>query len=227
MVQLQTLCNELYEAMMRYRSEIKLLHSSKKKWALYKSFEKKIVKLVNKHGITIINIVYDDNLFTKTVIFDDINEGENKNVIIEIGFFLGHYNLKENIVSFIEILPTVKKIKYVIKLIDSTPAKWTKYMAMEPEIQKLAEDEDIIRENVFYYSKDNSLSLVATYPNELARANIENKITLCMKRNGLERKIIEAIEIKDYSDDIIDLPLYNANKLIDKAEQSLDKLSHM
>ena len=72
-----------------------------------------------------------------------------------------------------------------------------------------------------------TLSLVATYPNELARTNIENKITLCMKRNGLERKIIEAIEIKDYRDDIIDLPLYNANKLMDQAEQSLDKLSKM
>ena len=156
-----------------------------------------------------------------------INKDENKNVIIEIGYFLGHHNLKEKIISLIEILPTVKKIKYVIQLVDSTPTKWTKYMAMEPEIQKLAEDGDITRENVFYYSKDNSLSLVATYPNELARANLENKITLCMQRNGLEREIIEAIEFTDYSEDIIYLPLYNANKLIDKAEQSLEKLSNM
>ena len=144
---------------MRYRAEIQLLHPSKKKWTLYKSFEKKIVNLVNKHGITIINIFYDDEIFLKTIIFDDINKDENKNVIFEIGYFLGHHNLKEKIISLIEILPTVKKIKYVIQLVDSTPTKWTKYMAMEPEIQKLAEDGDITRENVFYYSKDNSLSL--------------------------------------------------------------------
>ena len=98
---------------------------------------------------------------------------------------------------------------------------------MDAKIQKFAEDEDILRENVIYNSKNKTLSLVAIYPNELARANIENKITLYLKRFGLEREIIEAIEFKDYSDDIVDLPLYNANKLMDQAEQSLDKLSHM
>ena len=212
---------------MRYRAEIQLFHTSKKKWALYKSFEKKIINLVKKHGITIINIIYDDELFIKTIIFDDINEGEDKNVIIELGYFLGCQNLKENIISLIEILPTVKKIKYVIKLIDSTSTKWAKYINLDPKIQKFAEDEDIVRQNVIYNSKDKTVSLVATYPNELARANFENNITLFLKRFELEREIIEAIEFKDYSDDIIDLTFYNVNKLIDKAEQSLEKLSHM
>ena len=213
--------------MKRYRAEIQLFHASNKKWVLYKSFEKKIINLVKKHGITIINIVYDDELFIKTIIFDDINEGEDKNVIIELGYFIGCQNLKENIIDLIEILPTVKKIKYVVKLIDSTPTKWAKFIALEPNIQKFAKDEDILRENVIYNSKDKTLSLVATYPNELARSNMENKITLLLKKFGLEREIIKAIEFKDYSDDIIDLPLYNANKLMDQAEKSLDKLSHM
>ena len=87
--------------------------------------------------------------------------------------------------------------------------------------------ENVIRDDVKYNDKNRTLSLVASYPNELARAKIGNKITLLMKRFGLEREIIEATESKDYSDDIIDLPLYNANKLMDKAEQSLDKLSNM
>ena len=56
---------------------------------------------------------------------------------------------------------------------------------------------------------------------------MENKITLCLKGFGLERDYIEAIVFRDYSDEIIDLPLFSANKLIDQAEQSLDKLSHM
>ena len=213
--------------MKRYRAEIQLFHASKKKWVLYKSFEKKIINLVKKHGITIINIVYDDELFIKTIIFDDINEGEDKNVIIELGYFIGCQNLKENIIDLIEILPTVKKIKYVVKLIDSTPTKWAKFIALEPNIQKFAKDEDILRENVIYNSKDKTLSLVATYPNELARSNMENKITLLLKKFGLEREIIKAIEFKDYSDDIIDLQLYKANKLMDLADESLHKLSKM
>ena len=213
--------------MKRYKTIVQLINPTKKKWVLFKSIERKIVNLVKTHGVTIIKTVNDDELFIKTIIFDDINEGEDKNVIIELGYFIGCQNLKENIINFIEIIPTLKKIKYVIKLIDSTPTKWAKYIALEPKIQKFAEDEDILRENVIYNSKDKTLSLVATYPNELARANIENKITLLLKKFGLEREIIEAIEFKDYSDDIIDLPLYNANKLMDQAEQSLDKLSHM
>ena len=48
-----------------------------------------------------------------------------------------------------------------------------------------------------------------------------------MNKKGLDQKIVEAIEFKDYNDDIIDLPYYNANKLINQAELSLDKLSHM
>jgi len=93
--------------------------------------------------------------------------------------------------------------------------------------KKHAEEEKVIREDVKYDNKNQTLSVVASYPNELARTKMENKITLCLKGFGLERHYIEAIEFRDYSDEIIDLPLFSANKLIDQAEQSLDKLSHM
>ena len=150
-----------------------------------------------------------------------------KNVIIELGYFLGHYNLKENIASLIEILPTVKKIKYVIKLVDSTPAKWAKFVASEPDFQKFAEEENIVRENVVYNHEDYRLSVQVEYPDNKSRENLNCKVTTYMNKNGLDHKIVEAIEFKDYSDDIIDLPFYNANKLINQAEQSLDKLSNL
>ena len=214
--------------MIRYRHEVQLLNPTKKKWSLFKSIDRKNVNLVKKHGITTIKILYKDDLFIKTVIFEDINDGNNQNVILfKVGTLLGKHNIGLNINSMLEVVPTVKKIKYIIKLINSTPDKWAKYIALEPKIQKFAEDENIVIKNVIYNHKDKTLSLVEIYPNELARAKIGNKITLLMKRFGLERKIIEAIEIKDFSDDIIDLPLYNANKLMDKAEESLEKLSNM
>ena len=63
---------------MRYRTDIQLLAPTKKKWALYKSIDKKIVNLLKKHGVTLIKTVYDDELFIKTIIFENINEGEIK-----------------------------------------------------------------------------------------------------------------------------------------------------
>jgi hypothetical protein len=214
--------------MKRYRHEFQLLNPTKRKWSLFKSIDRKIVNLVKKHGITIIKTLYKDDLFIKIVIFDDINDGKNRDVILfKVGNLLGNHKTELNIISMLEVVPTVKIVKYIIKLIDSTPKKWAKYIALEPKIKKFAEDENILIKNLIYNHKDKTLSLVETYPNELARAIIGNKITLLMKRFGLEREIIEATESKDYSDDIIALPLYNANKLMDKAEQSLVKLSNM
>ena len=100
--------------MKRYRTRIKLINPTKKKWALFKSIDGKIVNLVKKHGVTITKTVYDDELFIKTIIFDDINESGNQNVIFGVGNILGSHNLKMNIISRIEILPTVTKIKYLI-----------------------------------------------------------------------------------------------------------------
>ena len=144
-----------------------------------------------------------------------------------MGNFLGSHNLKMNIISRIEILPTVKKIKYLIKLIDSTPAKWEKYLASEAYIQKFAEDGNIVREHITYNQNDSSLSVKVEYPDDKSREDWNSKVTSFMNNNGLRQEIVEATEFRDYSDEIIDLPLFSANKLIDQAEQSLDKLSHM
>ena len=40
-------------------------------------------------------------------------------------------------------------------------------------------------------------------------------------------KYSDANALKDYSNDVIDLPLYNLNKLMDQAKQSLNKLGDM
>ena len=52
---------------------------------------------------------------------------------------------------------------------------------MELHIKKHAEEEKVIREDVKYDNKNQTLSVVASYPNELARTKMENKITLCLK----------------------------------------------
>jgi len=141
---------------------------------------KKDYKFSKNTKVTIIKTVNDDELFIKTIIFDDINEGENKNVIFEVGNFLGSHNLKINFISMIEIFP-IKKIKYKIGLLNPTPKKWKLFKSMELHIKKHAEEEKVIREDVKYDNKNQTLSVVASYPNELARTKMENKITLCLK----------------------------------------------
>ena len=213
--------------MKRYRTEIQLINPSKKKWDLYKSIDGEIVNLVKKHGVTIIKTVYDEELFIKSTIYDDINEGENINLTFKEGIFLGSHNLEMNIINMIEILPNVKKIKYLIRLIDSTPEKWDKYLDTDSTIEKMGKDEKIIRRNVIYNQNKSTLSVEVEYPNERSRDNLTNTIGEYLNNIGLHQEILEAVEFKDYSYDIIDLPLYSVNKLINQAENSLNKLSHM
>jgi len=212
---------------MRYKTEIQLLNPTNKKWDLYKSIDKKIVNLLNKHGINIIKSVYDNKLFIKTILLNDNNDVENKIAIFEEGNLLGNHKLKMKIISRIEVLPTVKKIKYLIKLTESTPYKWTKYLASELHINKLANDENIVRENIFYNKKDFTLSVEVEYPDEKSRENLNHEIGEYLNNIGLHQEVIEATRFDDYCDNIIDLPIYSANKLMDQAVQSLDKLSHM
>ena len=212
---------------MRYRTEIQLLNPTNKKWDLYKSIDKKIVNLLKKHGVNIIKSVYDNKLFIKTILLNDNNDVESKIAIFEEGNFLGNHKLKMKIISRVEVIPTVKKIKYLIKLTDSTPDKWTKYLASEPHIKKFAKNENIVRENIIYNQKHCTLSVEVEYPNEKSRENLNHEIGEYLNNIGLYQEVIDAIEFNDYYEDIIDLPFYSANKLMDKAVQSLDKLSHM
>ena len=143
------------------------------------------------------------------------------------GNLLGRHNIELNIINMLEVFTTINKVKYIIGIVNPTTKNWNLFKSMELHIKKHAEEEKVIREDVKYDNKNQTLSVIASYPNELARTKMENKITLCLKGFGLERHYIEAILFSDYSDEIIDLPLFSANKLIDQAEQSLDKLSHM
>ena len=214
--------------MIRYRHEVQLLNPTKKKWSLFKSIDRKIVNLVKKHGLTTIKTFYKDDLFIKIVIFDDISDDKNHDLIFfKVGNLLGKNNIDLKFISILEILPTVKKIKYSIKLLDPTPEKWAKYLDADFTIEKMAKDEKIIRTNVIYNQNKSTLSVEVEYPNERSRDNLTNTIGEYLNNIGLHQEIIEAIEFTDYSEDIIDLPLYNANKLMDKAVQSLEKLSNM
>ena len=214
---------------MRYRTEAQLINPTKKQWAKYKSLDRQIEEIVNKHGLTVIRTEYDNDLFIKSIVFNTNNVDEIGIYLFafEVGNFLGRNKLKINVISRIEILPTVEKIRYVIKLVDSTQRNWDKFINSESDIMKFAEEENVVRENVVYNHEDYSLSVEVGFPDNKSRENVNCKVNSYMNKKGLYLNIVEAIQFKDYSDEITDLPLYSVNKLIDEAEQSLEKLSNM
>ena len=163
--------------MKRYKTIVQLINPTKKKWVLFKSIERKIVNLVKTHGVTIIKSVYDDELFIKTIIFDDFNEGENNTVIFEVGNFLGSHNIKINIISMIEIFP-IKKIKYKIGLLNPTPKKWKLFKSMELHIKKHAEEEKVIREEEVQYPRP--LQLQRRHPDYYRSVNFNTNSRIVM-----------------------------------------------
>jgi hypothetical protein len=212
---------------MRYRTELQLLDATKEKWDIYKSIEIEIVNIAEEHGVKIIKSIYDDESFIKTIYLDKDNDVDDKNLLLNVGNLLGRYDIKPFFISTIEVIANRNKILYTIELINPTLEKWYLYKSIESHLNKHADEEKVILENIKYNDKDYTVSMVVSYPSDLARANMNNRMTLCLKSYGLEVKYLDANEFKDYSNDVIDLPLYNLNKLMDQAKQSLGKLSDM
>ena len=94
--------------MIRYRHEVQLLNPTKIKWSLLKSIDRKIVNLVKKHGITTIKTFYKDDVFIKIVIFDDINDGKYRDVILfKVGNLLGRHKIELNIINMLDVFTTI------------------------------------------------------------------------------------------------------------------------
>ena len=213
--------------MKRYRAEVELLDYTKKKWNLYKSIDKEIEKLVKKNGIKVINVEYNNKLFIKRIIFEALDDDLKDRAFFEVGIFLGNLKLNINIITMVEIIPIVKKIKYLIKLIDPTYEKWSKFKDADKQIREFAKAQNILRNNVIFNNEDYSLSLDVQYEDEKSRENLNTTITEYLNKMGLHQEIVEAIEYKEYNNEVTDLPLYSANKLIDQANESLIKLGKM
>ena len=82
-----------------------MINPTKKKWSLFKSIDRKIVNLVKKHGLITIKTFYNDDLFIKIVILDDISDAENHNLIFfKVGNLLGKHNIELKIISILEII---------------------------------------------------------------------------------------------------------------------------
>jgi hypothetical protein len=212
--------------------ELQLINISVANWNIWKSLESKMSDYAINFGIEEFDLEYDDENFIKKVSLRYESEIQLCRLQTEASLCAGRNGLEIDLISrkmleYSSFEPSEKKIKFLFKLIDPTPENWFKFLDSEPHIQKLAEDANIIRDKVIYNQKDYSLTVEQKYPDTKSREILNSKINSYMGKIGLCQEIIEAIEFNDYKDDVIDLQLYKANKLMDQADQSLRKLSKM
>jgi len=209
---------------MRYRTELQLIDATNEKWDIYKSLEIKIASLAQKYGITVISSSYDNETFVKTLYLDKGNDLDERNLILKMGNLLGSHSLETVVISYVEVIPNNNKIKYTIELLSPTQERWSLFKSAELQIKEHADEEKVRLEDIKYNDKDYIVSMVASYNSEIARSNLDSKMVLCLKLLGLEVKYLDVTEVKNYSNEVRDLSLYNLNKLMDKAEESLEKL---
>ena len=117
-----------------------------------------------------------------------------------------------------------KKSYLVLKLKDDTPEIFQLWKGMEETITENLATFGIILKDISYDEEENTKSCTALYGSveEFRKAMMSTQQQIISK--GI---ITELVTIKDAEDNMTNISMYKANKLIDKAEKSIEKLKHL
>ena len=117
-----------------------------------------------------------------------------------------------------------KKSYLVLKLKDDTPESFQLWKGMEESITENLATFEIILQDISYDEEEHTKSCTALY------GSVEEfrKATMSIQQHTISKGIItELVSLKDAEENITNLSVYKANKLIDKAETSIEKLKHL
>ena len=117
-----------------------------------------------------------------------------------------------------------KKSYLVLKLKDGTPEIFQFWKDMEETITENLATFGIILKDISYDEEENTKSCTALY------GSVEEfrKAMMSTQQHAISKGIItDLVSIKDAKDNITNISMYKANKLIDKAEKSIEKLKHL
>ena len=117
-----------------------------------------------------------------------------------------------------------KKSYLVLKLKDDTPEIFQLWKGMEDAITENLATFGIILKDISYDEEENTKSCTALY------GSVEEfrKAMMSTQQHIISKGIItELVTIKDAEDNMTNISMYKANKLIDKAEISIEKLKHL
>ena len=117
-----------------------------------------------------------------------------------------------------------KKSYFVLKLKDDTPESFQLWKGMEESITENLATFEIILQDISYDEEEHTKSCTALY------GSVEEfrKAMMSTQQHAISKGIItELVSLKDAEDNITNISMYKANKLIDKAEKSIEKLKHL
>ena len=191
---------------------------------LWKDLEAQITYISSKHGLELVNIIYDEEKHTKsfTVLYDTV---EKLNITpASIAQLMVEHKLEVEMVSSRDC-PDSKKESYLkMKLKDCNPRNFELWKSMEDEITQNLGNYGIILKNISYDEEEHTKSCTASYDSV---EEFRKAIMSTTKKAILKGIIPELVSIKDAEENITNLSMYKANKLIDKADISIKKLKSL
>ena len=117
-----------------------------------------------------------------------------------------------------------KKSYFVLKLKDDTPESFQLWKGMEESITENLATFEIILQDISYDEEEHTKRGTILY------GSVEEfrKAMMSTQQHAISKGIItDLVSIKDAKDNITNISMYKANKLIDKAEKSIEKLKHL
>ena len=117
-----------------------------------------------------------------------------------------------------------KKSYLVLKLKDFAPESFQLWKGMEESITENLATFEIILQDISYDEEEHTKSCTALY----GSAEEFRKAMMSTQQHAISKGIItELVSLKDAEENITNISMYKANKLIDKAEISIEKLKHL
>ena len=116
-----------------------------------------------------------------------------------------------------------KKSYLVLKLKDDSTEIFQLWKGMEESINENLATFEIILQDISYDEEEHTKSCTALY------GSVEEfrKAMMSTQQHVISKGIItDLVSIKDAKAKITNISMYKANKLIDKAEKSIEKLKH-
>ena len=119
---------------------------------------------------------------------------------------------------------TKKKRESVLRLKKFIPESFQLWKDLEGQIKEVVGKYGNQLENIVYDEEENTKSCTALY------GSVEEfrKAMMSTQQHAISKGIItELVSLKDAEENITNISMYKANKLIDKAEISIEKLKHL
>ena len=117
-----------------------------------------------------------------------------------------------------------KKSYLVLKLKDDTPEIFQLWKGMEDAITENLATFGIILKDISYDEEEHTKRGTILY------GSVEEfrKAMMSTQQHAISKGIItELVSLQDAEENITNISMYKANKLIDKAEKSIEKLKHL